>query len=120
LHSGPRQPSLHTKTIVFDGDKAFVGSMNLDPRSQRWKPEVGVLLVESREIAQQILALARLAMQPENRYRVVFEPQDGKTARLNWIAEKNGRQTHHASEPAGSGRRFEAAIIDWFLPEELL
>ena len=71
-------------------------------------------------IAQQIPALARLAMQPENSYRVVFDPQDGKAARLNWIAEENGHDTRHASEPAASGRRFEATIIDWFLPEELL
>jgi len=56
----------------------------------------------------------------DNRYRVVFEPQDGKAARLNWIANENGQETRHTNEPAGSGRRFEATIIDWFLPEELL
>jgi putative cardiolipin synthase len=93
--------------------------MNLDPRSQRWNTEVGVL-VDSREIAQQVLALARIAMEPENSYRVVLEPQDHGAARLNWIATENGREARHTSEPAGSWRSFKATITNWLLPQELL
>jgi putative cardiolipin synthase len=119
LAFGASAVSLHTKAIVFDGSKAFIGSMNLDPRSQRWNTEVGVL-VDSREVAQQVLALARIAMRPENSYRVVLEAQDHGTARLTWIASENGREARHMSEPAGSWRRFKATITDPLLPQELL
>lgn len=119
LAFGSSAVSLHTKAIVFDGSKVFIGSMNLDPRSQRWNTEVGVL-VDSREIAEQVLALARIAMEPENSYHVVLEPQDHGAARLNWIATENGREVRHMSEPAGSWRRFKATITDPLLPEELL
>jgi cardiolipin synthase C len=41
---GSRQVSLHTKAIVVDRRKVFVGSFNLDPRSASINTEMGVLI----------------------------------------------------------------------------
>ena len=40
-----RPPSaLHIKAIFFDGSHVFVGSMNLDGRSEQYNTEVGVMI----------------------------------------------------------------------------
>ena len=48
--SGSSKASLHTKSFVFDRQKVFIGSLNLDPRSVIENSEIGVVL-ESKEIA---------------------------------------------------------------------
>lgn len=40
---GSSRASLHAKTFVFDRQKLFVGSLNLDPRSTRINTELGVV-----------------------------------------------------------------------------
>lgn len=42
---------LHTKAAVIDGERAVVGSFNLDPRSELLNSEVA-LVIESREVAE--------------------------------------------------------------------
>ena len=42
--------SLHSKAMIFDQQKSFIGSFNFDPRSVLWNTEVGVL-VDSPELA---------------------------------------------------------------------
>jgi len=39
---------------------------------------------------------------------------------LNWIGMKDGAEYRYTSEPAGWWRSFEATIMNWVLPEELL
>jgi len=47
--------SIHGKSIVVDSRIAYVGSFNLDPRSENLNTENG-LLIEDRKIAQQVRA----------------------------------------------------------------
>jgi len=116
---GSSSASLHTKAIVFDGKRAFVGSMNLDPRSQRWNTEIGVL-VESPELAQQILKIIHIGARPDNSYHVTLDTTKGAKGKLNWIGTKDGAEYRYTSEPAGWWRNFEATMMNWVLPEELL
>jgi len=46
---------LHAKTVTVDGRKVFIGSHNMDPRSERLNREVGVL-AHSRQVAKQLKA----------------------------------------------------------------
>ena len=46
---------MHAKSLVIDGRVAFVGSYNLDPRSERLNTEAG-LLVEDEEFAGELQA----------------------------------------------------------------
>lgn len=49
---GSSGSSLHAKTFAVDGQRAFVGSFNFDPRSLQLNPEMG-LMIESPRLAQQ-------------------------------------------------------------------
>jgi putative cardiolipin synthase len=51
---GSSKASLHAKTFVFDRERVFVGSMNLDPRSVNLNTEIGVLC-DSAAIANQVI-----------------------------------------------------------------
>ena len=50
---GSSTASLHAKSFVFDREKVFVGSLNLDPRSFHHNTEIGVVF-DSAEIAQEM------------------------------------------------------------------
>lgn len=57
--------SLHAKSLVVDDRIAFVGSYNLDPRSENLNCEVG-LLVEDEAFARELRAGIDRDMQPDN------------------------------------------------------
>lgn len=71
--------SLHSKTIIFDDDSAFVGSFNMDPRSAFWNTEIGVLM-DSPVLAAQLNQLAEQAMAPDISYRL----QLSEKKRIQW------------------------------------
>ncbi len=56
---------VHAKSLVIDGRIAFVGSYNLDPRSERLNTEAG-LLVEDEAFARDLQAEIERDMRPEN------------------------------------------------------
>ena len=56
---------VHAKSLVVDGRLAFVGSYNLDPRSENLNTEVG-LLVEDEAFAAELGAEIERDMRPEN------------------------------------------------------
>lgn len=70
---------LHVKAIVVDGERSFIGSMNLDPRSSGINSEMAVI-VESKGLAADVAALIRRDMQPVNSWRVELDAQGG----LRW------------------------------------
>ncbi|WP_167856071.1 phospholipase D family protein [Natronospirillum operosum] len=75
------QVTLHAKVWVFDRERVFIGSVNMDPRSFEHNTEIG-LLIESPELAAQILDW----MEPmKNRlaWRVVLEENGDKL----WVEE---------------------------------
>ncbi|RWU26784.1 phospholipase [Pseudomonas alkylphenolica] len=103
LH-GSSDSSLHSKAIILDRRKTFIGSFNFDPRSVLWNTEVGVL-VDSPELAEYTRYLAAQGMAPA----LSYQPQlsDGK---LVWITEDNHRLHTLTTEPGGLWRRFNAWI----------
>ncbi|AXA57973.1 phospholipase D family protein [Pseudomonas thivervalensis] len=101
---GESDSSLHSKAIIFDQQKSFIGSFNFDPRSVLWNTEVGVL-VDSPELAGQVRELALQGMAPALSYQARL-----KDEALVWTTEDNG-QTHDLDrEPGSWWRRFNA----WF------
>ncbi len=97
---GGSDSSLHSKAIVFDRRKTFIGSFNFDPRSVLWNTEVGVL-VDSPELAEYTRELAQQGMAPPLSYQVKL--QDDK---LVWATEDNGQLHVLTREPGGLWRRF--------------
>jgi putative cardiolipin synthase len=65
---------LHTKAVVVDGQRAFIGSPNVDPRSMVINTEIGVV-TESDEVARRVAALIERDMAPENAWRVTMDSE---------------------------------------------
>jgi putative cardiolipin synthase len=94
--------SLHSKAMIFDQQKSFVGSFNFDPRSVLWNTEVGVL-VDSPELAAHVRDLAMQGMAPTLSYEAKLE--DGKVV---WVTEDDGKLHTLTREPGSWWRRFNA------------
>jgi cardiolipin synthase C len=85
--------SLHAKTFALDGARAFVGSFNFDPRSQRLNTELG-FVIDCPAVAQAITdnfasGLARRA----------YEVRLGATGALQWVEQRDGETLVHDAEP---------------------
>jgi putative cardiolipin synthase len=113
--------SLHAKAFVFDRHTVYIGSVNLSPRSSHLNTELGIV-VESPELAQQIVAYFEEATQPRNSHRLSLErapsashPKDLTQPPRDWpvwISEENGREVRHHHEPdASAGQQ----VVDWLL-----
>lgn len=64
---------LHVKAAVVDRHRVFIGSMNLDPRSQNINSEMGVV-IESTSLGAELAAVMERDMGPENAWRVRLNP----------------------------------------------
>jgi putative cardiolipin synthase len=65
---------LHTKAIVIDRERAFVGSPNVDPRSMVLNTEIGVV-GEGTELAARVAALIERDISPQNSWRVTMDEE---------------------------------------------
>src|SRR6185503_6331091 len=73
---------LHVKAIAVDGTRVFIGSMNLDRRSNDLNSDMGVL-VESEPLGRRVSALLERDMRPENAWRLSLDSH----GRVEWTAE---------------------------------
>jgi len=99
---GSSDSSLHSKAMIFDGQRVFIGSFNFDPRSVLWNTEVGVL-VDSPELASRTRDLALQGMSPALSYQA--ELQNGNVV---WVTEDNHHLHTLTTEPGDLWRRFNA------------
>jgi putative cardiolipin synthase len=98
--------ALHGKAAVFDRKTVFIGSFNLDPRSAALDTET-VLVIESRELAEQFLQAFATDFEPANAWRI------GKVAgkhKVAWITEQPAQLVVEPHDPAGAWRRFVRSI----------
>ncbi|WP_459746224.1 phospholipase D family protein [Pseudomonas sp. 3A(2025)] len=102
LISSGSDSSLHSKAMIFDRQKMFVGSFNFDPRSVLWNTEIGIL-VDSKPLAEQLRELTLEGMSPERSYQVRLE-----NGQIVWVTEDNGQMHTLHKEPGDWWRRFNA------------
>ena len=110
--------ALHAKVFVFDRRQVFVGSMNFDERSDKLNTELGVL-IESPELAKEIVERFEAVAQPVNSYVLALGPPGvtGKPA-LQWRTEENGTAIVYDKEPrVDLWRRFKVDALS-LLPIE--
>jgi putative cardiolipin synthase len=93
---------LHTKAIVIDRHRVFIGSMNLDPRSIGINSEMGVL-IESPGLGEALAELFERDMTSENSWGVTLDVDE----ELQWMSDDGVLTT----QPA---RGFWQRIQDWF------
>lgn len=100
--------SLHAKAVVFDREKVFIGTFNVDPRSEHLNTEVG-LLVHDKRLAEQIAADFEKDLEPVNSYSVRLNEQKN---RMVWVCEENGKEKTYTSDPkSGFWLRFQAGFL---------
>ncbi|MHC8382513.1 phospholipase D family protein [Pseudomonas sp. LB3P14] len=108
FHSGSgsrsSDSSLHSKVMVFDQQKAFIGSFNFDSRSLLWNTEVGVL-VDNPQLARRVRELALEGMALALSYQARLEK-----GQIVWGTEDDGKQHTLTREPGSWWRRFNS----WF------
>ncbi len=66
---------LHAKTLVVDGKEVFIGTFNLDPRSQNLNTEVGAV-IHSDKVASAVEAAIEIDMQPANSWNAATDDPD--------------------------------------------
>lgn len=109
---------LHTKAVVFDRSKVFVGTFNLDPRSAELNTEIG-LLVEDPVLADQVAKFIEEGMQPDRSWRVqIGKPGQPAKAKprggLYWSAGDAANPTVKRQEPeAGFVSRLLQRVLSW-------
>jgi cardiolipin synthase C len=88
---------LHSKAIVVDGHRAFVGTPNLDPRSLDLNAESGII-ADSPGLAEKLRALILEAADADNAWRVMLDPE----GQLEWTSAE-GTLNHQPAN--GPGQR---------------
>jgi len=96
---GSRGASLHTKALTVDGDRLFIGSFNIDPRSTWLNCEQGIL-AESTNLARQLEEIFDSQSLGKHAWQVTLA--DGN---LHW---SDGRERFDRDPKADAWRRFQA------------
>jgi phosphatidylserine/phosphatidylglycerophosphate/cardiolipin synthase-like enzyme len=81
---------LHAKSFVIDDEVAFIGSYNLDPRSENLNTEVG-LVVRDRDFAALLKRSVLRDMEPRNAWVVAKNPYPAVVGGLNAVLEELSR-----------------------------
>ncbi len=111
---GSSSASLHAKVLVIDRATALVGSMNMDPRSEKLNSEMGVV-IRSPVIAQQLVRMYEEVS--ATGYVVTL---DG-LGRLRWQGTATGKVEVFDHEPdAKLWLRLGLKLLGPFAPEEML
>jgi putative cardiolipin synthase len=92
---------LHSKTLIIDRDKVFIGSANLDPRSLRINTEMG-LLIRSAELNAALRAVVTPDFSPANAWELRLDGSD-----VVWVSDR----VTLTNQPAASTMQ---RIEDWF------
>lgn len=116
LIEGSRHASLHAKAMVVDRQFVFVGSANIDPRSELLNTEIGIM-VNSRELAKQAIQLFEKSASLDNSYHLKHELNGN---RLYWTTCESGKEVLYSNEPKASLLRKLGVFITGLLPIESL
>ena len=102
---GSTNGALHAKIIVVDEARLFVGSMNMDTRSERYNTELGVLM-ESPALATEFLDLIHFKAAPTGCALA------GSDHHIEWVTESGGGATVLLDEPeAGLWLQLKARLL---------
>ena len=108
---GRTNGALHAKIIVVDQARLFVGSMNMDTRSERYNTELGVLM-DSPALAKDFLGLVRFK---GSAYRLRLA---GADRHVEWVTGEGDGEKVLLDEPeAGAWLQLKARVLGNFVPE---
>jgi putative cardiolipin synthase len=113
--------SLHAKAIVVDGQKVFVGSMNMDARSKLLNTEMGII-VDSPPLAAAVTRFFDNATLPEHAYQVTLKSGAAAgSGAMQWQSTEHGKPVVYDHEPGvKTARRVEVQMLKLLPLESLL
>jgi putative cardiolipin synthase len=116
MRLGSSRASLHTKAAIIDGERIFVGSFNIDPRSAQLNCEMGVW-IRSRRLAHVLAESFRFAADPLRSFTLSLTPR----RKLEWTERADGETITYRREPHASWpRRLVASLLAQFPIESQL
>jgi putative cardiolipin synthase len=105
--AGSSSSGLHAKTFAFDRRVGFIGSFNLDPRSNRLNTEMGVLY-ECPELARRLPESTEHEL-GRTTYHVELEGNH-----LVWVTREGKKEVRYNSEPETSlWKRVQVTVLSW-------
>lgn len=112
---GSSQASLHSKALIIDRRTVLVGSMNMDPRSDKLNSEIG-LVIRSRVLARQLQRFFETVSQRSAWHVTIAEDGSG----LRWRSGGPEPQTVQTEPEASPLLLFTLKLLAPFAPEEML
>jgi len=107
---------LHAKAAVIDQSAVYIGSVNLDPRSDSTNTELG-LFARCPELAKEVIRVINIS-KLQSSYRLRFAP-DGQS--LEWLATDDQGEVVLSAEPEVTPfMRLQTMLLAPFVPEQLL
>jgi cardiolipin synthase C len=107
---------LHAKAAVIDESIVYIGSVNLDPRSDSTNTELG-MIAECPELARQMIDVIG-ASQRASAYRLRFAKDN---ATLEWLTTTDAGEVVLTQEPEVTPlMRLQNVLFGLFVPEQLL
>lgn len=100
----PTRLGLHTKAIVVDRRRAFVGSPNVDPRSMVLNTEIGVV-GDGPAFAARVMALIERDIAPANAWRVTMDEE-------GWLTWTNGDEAVRRQPAQGFRQRMVEFLLN--------
>jgi cardiolipin synthase C len=82
---------LHAKAMVIDRSRSFIGSMNLDPRSEVFNSEMGIV-IDSAPLADDLARRIERDMGAQNSWQVTRD----EVGKLRWTSGAGERATQPA------------------------
>ena len=115
--SGSSGASLHAKTFAIDGERVFVGSFNLDPRSAALNTESG-FVIDSPAMATQIAA-AFTEQLPQRSYALRLD-SDGHVEWQDASSPRGSTEMFHHEPQTALWKRAMVRLLSWLPIEWLL
>jgi len=94
--TGSSRASLHAKTYLFDREYAFIGSLNLDPRSDKENTEIGLLIHSPR------LAARMGELFDEGIEAIAYRLRLNRDGDIEWVDLRGDREIVYRVEPNAS------------------
>lgn len=104
---------LHSKVMVFDRERIWIGSLNLDPRSIRINTEIAAI-IDSKVLADRLATDIDADMAPDRSWRLFLQPN----GQIAWTGTVNGVRVTRNHQPGNWLRRIDTFILRVFPPLE--